>query len=83
MVTNMTVDDFSRGDNGSQPVPEASTDSKTENAAGARKRYQLHFWVGEKEYDILRRLADSQDEPMARVLRRLIRRANLLSPEVE
>ena len=40
---------------------------------GAPRRHQLHFWVGHHEYAFLRKLARSDDEPMSRIVRRLIR----------
>jgi hypothetical protein len=41
-------------------------------------RYQLHLWIGEKDYNFLRNVAEAEEEPMARIIRRLIRqlRAN-------
>lgn len=35
------------------------------------RRYQLHLWVSEREYALLKSLAESQDEPMSRIVRRL------------
>jgi hypothetical protein len=37
------------------------------------KRHQLHLWIGHQEYAFLRTLARVDDEPMARIIRRLIR----------
>jgi hypothetical protein len=37
------------------------------------KRHQLHFWVGQKEYVFLKKLAAEESEPVARIVRRLIR----------
>lgn len=38
-----------------------------------RHRYQLHLWLGEKEYRLLQELSREEDEPMSRILRRMIR----------
>ena len=38
-----------------------------------RHRYQLHLWLGEKEYKLLQKLSKEEDEPMSRILRRMIR----------
>lgn len=35
------------------------------------RRYQLHLWISEREYTLLKSLAESQDEPMSRIVRRL------------
>jgi len=36
-----------------------------------RRRYQLHLWISEKEYTMLKELAELHDEPMSRIVRRL------------
>lgn len=38
-----------------------------------RNRHQLHLWLGTKEYELLHKLSRETDEPMSRILRRLIR----------
>ena len=35
------------------------------------RRYQLHLWINEREYTLLKSLAESEDEPMSRIVRRL------------
>jgi hypothetical protein len=34
------------------------------------RRYQLHLWINEREYTFLKHLAESEDEPMSRIVRR-------------
>jgi hypothetical protein len=36
------------------------------------RRHQLHLWINEREYTLLKSLAELQEEPMSRVVRRLI-----------
>ena len=50
---------------------------------GASTRRQLHFWLGEKDYSFLQSLAARQGEPMAGIVRRLIRqlRSKLDKPD--
>lgn len=40
-------------------------------------RHQLHLWIGEKDYRFLQKLAGSEDEPMSRIVRRLIRQLRI------
>src|SRR5690349_16505254 len=35
------------------------------------RRYQLHLWISEKEYTMLKEAAELHDEPMSRIVRRL------------
>ena len=35
------------------------------------RRYQLHLWISEREYMMLKELAELHDEPMSRIVRRL------------
>lgn len=35
------------------------------------RRYQLHLWISEKEYIMLKEAAELHDEPMSRIVRRL------------
>jgi hypothetical protein len=37
------------------------------------RRRQLHFWIGEREYQFLCSLAEIEEEPLSSLLRRLIR----------
>jgi hypothetical protein len=37
------------------------------------RRHQLHLWIGKEEYAFLQRLAQTDDEPVATVVRRIIR----------
>ena|SRR5437899_8505674 len=69
----------------SQPEPfsrvassEARSDASSINSNlsvrkpdGHRRRYQLHLWINEREYTLLKSLAESQEEPMSRIVRRL------------
>ncbi len=36
------------------------------------RRHQLHLWINEREYTLLKSLAELQEEPMSRIVRRLI-----------
>ena len=36
-----------------------------------RRRHQLHLWISEKEYTMLKELAELHEEPMSRIIRRL------------
>jgi hypothetical protein len=40
-----------------------------------KNRYQLHLWLGKKEYLLLQEISKEEDEPMSRILRRLIRQS--------
>lgn len=42
-------------------------------------RHQLHLWIGEKDYRFLQKLAGREDEPMSRIVRRLIRQLRIES----
>lgn len=52
---------------GSPPASAQKTQSS------GRKRYQLHLWIGQRDYATLKAMAREEDEPMARIVRRLIR----------
>lgn len=53
--------------------PSLSSVSSTSAPANACRRFQVHFWISERDYIFLRTFAQQEDEPMARVMRRLIR----------
>lgn len=57
----------------SAPATTPNTQSKT------RTRYQLHLWISQKEYSTLKAIARKEDEPMTRIVRRLIRN---LQPQI-
>lgn len=50
-----------------------------EDQIKSHRRYQLHLWISQKEYSILKALSQEEDEPMTRIVRRLIRRLQLQS----
>jgi hypothetical protein len=37
------------------------------------RRYQVHFWIAERDYRLLRSIAREEEETISRILRRLIR----------
>lgn len=53
---------------------ESSVDS---DLGGHPERYQLHFWISAREYRFLRILARANDEPIARIMRRMIQQRRL------
>ena len=55
-------------------VPEShenDSNLSTRKTRSQRRRYQLHLWISEREYSLLKSLAESQDEPMSRIVRRM------------
>jgi hypothetical protein len=61
------------GNSSSTSVPEPEGQNKS------HRRYQLHLWISQKEYSTLKALAQEEDEPMTRIVRRLIRKLQLQS----
>ena len=51
--------------------PENDSNLSIRKTRNQRRRYQLHLWINEREYALLKSLAESQDEPMSRIVRRL------------
>jgi hypothetical protein len=51
--------------------PENNSNLSIRNGKGHRRRYQLHLWINEREYTLLKSLSESQEEPMSRIVRRL------------
>jgi hypothetical protein len=51
--------------------PENDSNLSIRKTQNQRRRYQLHLWINEREYTLLKSLAESQDEPMSRIVRRL------------
>lgn len=49
----------------------------------SKNRYQLHLWLGRKEYLLLQEMSKKEDEPMSRILRRLIRQSLLPSKSTD
>jgi len=49
----------------------------------SKNRYQLHLWLGKKEYLLLQEMSKKEDEPMSRILRRLIRQSLSLSKSTD
>lgn len=43
------------------------------------RRYQLHLWISEKEYTMLKQAAELHDEPMSRIVRRLFSQLKYLN----
>ena len=43
------------------------------------RRYQLHLWISEKEYTMLKEAAELHDEPMSRIVRRLFSQLKYLN----
>ena len=58
---------------GAAPALDASKQKRN------HRRYQLHLWISEKEYTMLRELAELHDEPMSRIVRRLFTQLKHLS----
>lgn len=54
-------------------ISSPSLSSVSSATANACRRFQVHFWINERDYIFLRTFAQQEDEPMARVMRRLIR----------
>jgi len=59
--------------------PNSTPDPEPERQNKSHRRYQLHLWISQKEYSILKALAREEDEPMTRIVRRLIRNLQLQS----
>lgn len=51
--------------------PENDSTLSIRKTRNQRRRYQLHLWINEREYTLLKNLAESQDEPMSRIVRRM------------
>lgn len=55
-------------------IAQASRESRVATIVASRSgRHQLHLWISDAEYTFLRKLARTEDEPIARLVRRLIR----------
>jgi hypothetical protein len=52
-------------------TPENDSKLSIRKTRNQRRRYQLHLWINEREYTLLKNLAESQDEPMSRIVRRM------------
>lgn len=50
--------------------PESTPNLTMPKAKNRPRRYQLHLWINEREYRLLKSLAESQEEPMSRIVRR-------------
>jgi hypothetical protein len=55
------------------PSPNPKQTNSTSGTPEKSKRHQLHLWIGEKDYAFLQRLAGTEDEPVAIIVRRMIR----------
>lgn len=53
-------------------TPNIDISLDTPKTKNHRRRYQLHLWISEREYTLLKSIAESQEEPMSRVVRRLL-----------
>ncbi len=71
LKANANIDDVGSGRAAarSEPIHLLKLDGRGQTT----QRYQVHFWIGSKEYNFLKAQARAQDEPMARIVRRLIR----------
>jgi hypothetical protein len=49
----------------------------------AFRRHQLHFWIGEREYQFLCSLAQFEEESLSNLLRKLIRQSMLQKRELQ
>jgi hypothetical protein len=49
----------------------------------AFRRHQLHFWIGEREYQFLCSLAEFEEESLSNLLRKLIRQFMLQQRELQ
>jgi hypothetical protein len=50
--------------------PEITSSLNMQKRKGYARRYQLHLWINEREYKLLKHLAEAQEEPMSRIVRR-------------
>ena len=50
--------------------PEITSSLNMQKRKGHARRYQLHLWINEREYKLLKHLAEAQEEPMSRIVRR-------------
>lgn len=57
--------------------PQAASASDPADLAGPKmkvaRRHQVHFWLALNDYQFLQSLARQEEEPMSRIIRRLIR----------
>jgi len=58
-------------------MPAALSQSLNQNSSSKIKRRQLHCWISDEDYVFLRRIARNEDDSIARIVRRLIRRLRL------
>lgn len=57
--------------------------SAVSSSAPDRKRKQVHFWLGCRDYIFLRNLASQEGESMANLLRRMVRNLRASSEQDE
>lgn len=67
-----------QGNGSSSPATVANTDGTPELMRGSRSRNgrstrQLHLWITERDFRFLQQLAGQEEEPVANIVRRLIR----------
>jgi hypothetical protein len=60
-----------------QPTTFQPTTGAFEPTRLSVRRHQLHFWIGEREYQFLCSVAEIDEEPISVVLRRTIRQLML------
>lgn len=58
--------------------------SKNGDRAGQElKWHQFHLWIGSDDYSFLEKLAKQEEEPIARIVRRLIRQFRRQSESIQ
>jgi hypothetical protein len=67
-----------QGNGSSSPAKAANTNGAPEFVEGSRGRNgrstrQLHLWITERDFRFLQQLAGEEEEPVAKIVRRLIR----------